>query len=129
MAAQEYRDAYFECPEDLAGYQNGELTEFVADLNDKLKTRISAEAGPDTVVALLGVGPLFGLARVSSVVEGIKEAVQGSSAGVLPWRAPPREPHLPPARRTRRLELPGRPAAGQRLTQRPPNNPEQGPPC
>lgn len=77
MASQEYRDAYFESPEDLAGYQTGELTEFIADLNAKLKTRINAEAGPDTVVALLGVGTLFGLARVSSVVEGIKEAVQG----------------------------------------------------
>jgi hypothetical protein len=33
MAAQEYRDAYFESPEDLAGYQAGELTEFIADLN------------------------------------------------------------------------------------------------
>ena len=43
----------------------------------KLKNRISAEAGPDTVVALMGVGTLFGLARVSSVVEGIKEAVEG----------------------------------------------------
>ena len=77
MAAQEYREAYFESPEDLAGYQTGELAEFVADLNTKLKARISAKAGPDTVVALLGVGALFGLARVSSVVEGIKEAVQG----------------------------------------------------
>lgn len=77
MAKQEYRDAYFESPEDLAGYQTGELTEFVADLNIKLKARISAEAGPDTVVALLGVGTMFGLARVSSLVEGIKEAVQG----------------------------------------------------
>lgn len=77
MAAQEYRDAYFESPEDLAGYQAGELTEFVADLNAQLKARISAEAGPDTVVALLGVGTLFGLARVSSVVEGIKDAVEG----------------------------------------------------
>lgn len=77
MASQEYRDAYFESPEDLAGYQTGELTEFVTDLNAKLKARIGAEAGPDTVVALLGVGTLFGLARVSSVVEGIKEAVQG----------------------------------------------------
>lgn len=77
MAELEYRDAYFESPEDLAGYQTGELTEFVADLNAKLKTRISTDAGPDTVVALLGVGTLFGLARVSSVVEGIKEAVQG----------------------------------------------------
>jgi hypothetical protein len=73
MSAQEYRDAYFESPEDLAGYQSGELTEFVG----RLKGRIAAEAGPDTVVALLGVGALFGLARVSSVVEGIKEAVPG----------------------------------------------------
>lgn len=77
MAAQEYRDAYFESPEDLAGYQAGELTEFVADLNAKLHKRISEESGSDTVVALIGVGTLFGLARVSSVVEGIKDAVLG----------------------------------------------------
>lgn len=77
MAAQEYRDAYFASPEDLAGYHTGELTEFTADLAAQLKARISAEAGPDTVVALVGVGALFGLARVSSVVEGIKEAVDG----------------------------------------------------
>ena len=77
MAAQEYCDAYFESPEDLAGYQTGELSEFVADLTGRLKARIAAEAGLDTVVALLGVGALFGLARVSSVVEGIKESVQG----------------------------------------------------
>lgn len=77
MAAQEYREAYFESPEDLAGYQTGELTEFVADLTAKLKARIAAEAGSNTVVALLGVGTLFGLARVSSVVEGVKEAVEG----------------------------------------------------
>lgn len=77
LSAQEYREAYFESPEDLAGYQTGELTEFVADLTAKLKARIKAEAGPDTVVALIGVGALFGLARVSSVVEGIKEVVEG----------------------------------------------------
>ena len=77
MAGQEYKDAYFESPEDLAGYQTGELTEFVASLTARLKERIAAEAGPETVVALLGVGTLFGLARVSSVVEGIKDAIQG----------------------------------------------------
>ena len=77
MAAQEYREAYFESPEDLAGYQTGELTGFVADVTAKLKARIAAESGPDTVIALLGVGALFGLARASSVVEGIKESVQG----------------------------------------------------
>jgi hypothetical protein len=77
MSEQEYRDAYFECPEDLAGYQSGELTEFVAALIAQLKTRIAAEATPDTVVALLGAGSLFGLARVSTVVEGIKDTVAG----------------------------------------------------
>lgn len=77
MSCQEYRDAYFESPEDLAGYQTGELIEFIADLTAKLTTRISEEAGPNTVVALMGVGTLFGLARVSSIVEGIKESVQG----------------------------------------------------
>ena len=77
MAIQEYRDAYFECPEDLAGYPGGELSEFVADLVSQLKARILAEATPDTVVALLGVGALFGLARVSTIVEGIKDAVPG----------------------------------------------------
>lgn len=77
MAAQEYRDAYFDNPEDLAGYQTGELTEFVSSLVARLKTRIAEEAGPDVVVALLGVGSLFGLARVSTLVEGIKEVVPG----------------------------------------------------
>jgi hypothetical protein len=77
MAAQEYRDAYFESPEDLAGYQSGELTEFVATLADTLRSRIASDADRDTVVALLGVGTLFGLARVSTVVEAIKDAVPG----------------------------------------------------
>lgn len=77
MAAQEYRDAYFECPEDLTGYQAGEIVEFIQSLIDRLKTRIAAETTPNTVVALVGVGSLFGLARVSSLVEGIKDAVAG----------------------------------------------------
>ena len=42
MAAQEYRDAYFECPEDLSGYQSGELSEFITDLVAQLKVRILA---------------------------------------------------------------------------------------
>lgn len=77
MAALEYRDAYFESPEDLAGYQTGELTEFVASLSAQLKQQLTEQSGPDTVVALMGVGTLFGLARVSSVVESIKDSVQG----------------------------------------------------
>ena len=77
MAAQEYRDAYFECPEDLTGYQAGELVEFVQALIDRLKACIQREATPNTVVAMMGVGSLFGLCRVSTVVEGIKNSVEG----------------------------------------------------
>ena len=77
MAGQEYRDAYFECPEDLDGYPAGEITEFVRDLTAQLKEQIQALADKNTVVALVGVGALFGLARVSSLVEAIKDSVQG----------------------------------------------------
>ena len=59
MAAQEYRDAYFEAPEDLAGYHAGELTEFNAHLNAQHKARITAEAGPDTVVVSKGIFQYF----------------------------------------------------------------------
>lgn len=76
MAAQEYRDAYFESPEDLAGYQTGELTEFCRALADDVRQQI-ANVSEEHVVALLGVGALFGLAKVSALVEGIKDAVQG----------------------------------------------------
>jgi hypothetical protein len=77
MAKQEYRDAYFESPEDLAGYQSGELTQFVSDLIDLLKEQVVQESDHNTVVALAGVGSLFGLARVSTVVEGIKDVIKG----------------------------------------------------
>jgi len=77
MAEQEYRDAYFESPEDLVGYHTGEITKFVQTFIQQLRQRIAEEAGPNTVVALTGVGSLFGLARVSTVVEGIKDTVAG----------------------------------------------------
>lgn len=77
MNAQEYRESYFENPEDLAGYQNGEITEFINALITDLKQKITSNSGPNTVVAIVGVGSLFGLARVSSLVEGIKDAVHG----------------------------------------------------
>lgn len=77
MTNQEYRDAYFECPEDLDGYSVGEITEFMKSLIMTVKTQIQSSADDNTVVALLGVSSLFGLARVSSLVEGIKEVIGG----------------------------------------------------
>jgi hypothetical protein len=77
MSTLEYRDAYFECPDDLSGYPLGELSGFIESLVEQLKARIAASAGPNTVVALLGVGSLFGLARVSNLVESLKDSVAG----------------------------------------------------
>lgn len=77
LATQEYRESYFEAPEDLDGYPTGEVTGFIADTVERLKSEIASAADANTVVALLGVGSLFGLARVSTLVEGIKDAVAG----------------------------------------------------
>lgn len=77
MTGQEYQDAYFECPEDLDGYSSGEINQFISDLIAKVKAEIQSGTDENTVVALIGVGSLFGLARVSSLVEGIKDAIGG----------------------------------------------------
>ena len=77
MVEQEYKDAYFECPDDMAGYVAGELVEFSSSLIDDLKDQIIKSSDSGTVIAILGVGSLFGLARASTVVEGIKDAVSG----------------------------------------------------
>ena len=68
----------------MAGYQAGELTVFVETLIEQIKAQIATQAGPDTVVALVGVGALFGVARVSTVVEGIKDAIPGRLLVFIP---------------------------------------------
>lgn len=77
MASQEYRDAYYECPEDLDGYATGEISEFIKALIASVKGQIQAASDDKTVVAIVGVGALFGLARVSSLVEGVKDSITG----------------------------------------------------
>jgi hypothetical protein len=84
MAAQEYRDAYFECPEDLDGYATGEINEFIEGLISSVKSRIQTASDDNTVVALIGVGALFGLARVSSLVEGVKDSIAGRLLVLFP---------------------------------------------
>lgn len=77
LDSKRYREAYFASPEDLDGYPTGEVTEFLAETILKIRTEVEANATEDTVVALLGVGSLFGLARASSLVEGIKDVIPG----------------------------------------------------
>ncbi len=77
MARQRYRESYFESPEDLDGYVAGQITGFTQDLEQDLRKRIAESADANTVTALLGVGSLFGLTRVSHVVEKIADAIPG----------------------------------------------------
>ena len=77
MAAQRYRDSYFENPEDLDGYVTGQISGFTESLVQDLRTQIAATADSNTVTAVLGVGTLFGLTRVSQVVEKIADSVPG----------------------------------------------------
>lgn len=77
LDAQEYREEYFACPEDLDGYPSGEVNAFVAHLHDTLRKNLAEANDQETVVALSGVATLFGLARVSALVESVKDAVAG----------------------------------------------------
>lgn len=75
MAADDYRDEYFSSPEDLQLKLEAEFAAFVAD-------RIRAvlrqpDVTENSVVAVLGAGSLFGLARISQVLRMIEGDIQG----------------------------------------------------
>lgn len=64
MASQDYRDAYFEEPEDLEPKIEGEFLEHVvAPVRELLRS-----AGEDAVVALTGVGALYGFVQDLGVI-------------------------------------------------------------
>ena len=72
MAAQEYREAYFESPEDLR-CPHPDFERFVAEL-------VSAEleaADEKTVVAVTGVASLFGFMKVSRLMEMVEDSIRG----------------------------------------------------
>jgi hypothetical protein len=74
MANEEYRDAYFEDPELLAD-KMPEFTDAVAA--EVVQALAAPDVDGDTVVGLLGVGSLFGLTRVSALVEKIAPRIPG----------------------------------------------------
>jgi len=75
MAAGEYREAYFESPGDLGLKLEGEFAEEVA-------RRISAQlsnpnATENSVLAVFGVGSLFGFTRMSKVLKLVEGDIKG----------------------------------------------------
>lgn len=73
MAREEYRDAYFECPDDLTLKLEAEFVEAIAaPLREVLRA-----ANEDTVVALVGVASLYGFAHVSQIVRAVESDIRG----------------------------------------------------
>jgi hypothetical protein len=75
MAADEYRDAYFEAPDDMRLKLEAEFPAYVAE-------RLRAALGkPDvtenSVVAVLGVGQIFGFARISHILKLVEPDIRG----------------------------------------------------
>ena len=72
LMANEYHEAYFEYPADLDIALEG----FKADLIAKLVASIEGTSH-QTVLALLGVGAVFGFTRASDIIAHLAPAVRG----------------------------------------------------
>jgi hypothetical protein len=75
LAGDEYREAYFDAPEDLSLKLESEFAEHVAA---HVRAALTLpEAGESSVVAVFGTGTLFGFTRVSRVVSLVEDDVRG----------------------------------------------------
>ena len=75
MTTIEYRESYFESPEDLDLKLEEEFLEHIVS---RVRTVLEApEADDGSVVALLGIASLFGFIRVSEVMRVIERDVRG----------------------------------------------------
>lgn len=75
IAADEYRDSYFESPEDLQLKLDSEFAGFVAE---SIRTILEkADVSERSVVAVFGVGALFGFTHVSEVLKLVEPHIRG----------------------------------------------------
>lgn len=81
MAEHEYRDAYFESPEDMGLA----LKTFVSHAASKVKQVLeSPEADENCVVAVMGLASVFGLAKVSEIVAEVAPSIRGRLLAFFP---------------------------------------------
>lgn len=82
MAADDYRDEYFSSPDDLQLKLDAEFPEFIAE---RLRVRLRRpEATEGAVVAVFGVGSLFGFARVSQILKMVEAEIRGKLVVFFP---------------------------------------------
>lgn len=80
MAADEYREAYFEDPELLGMKLDGEFREVAAN---RLAAALD-DAGHNAVVALVGAASLYGFLRVSELIQSVEPSIRGRLAVFFP---------------------------------------------
>jgi len=75
MAGHEYREAYFADPDSLELALRDDFARYVSQ---SLQAQLEApEVNDRTIVAVTGAASLFGLSRVSRVVEDVAHAIRG----------------------------------------------------
>lgn len=83
MAEREYREAYFETPEDL----QLALKDYTAAVIAQVQACLTAPGvDENTVIALWGVAALFGLTHASTVISGVDAEIQGRLLVFFPGR-------------------------------------------
>lgn len=75
ISGDEYREDYFASPDDLTLKLEAEFPQFVAERLHGVLTRDDITA--TSIVAVFGVGALFGFARVSQIVRLIEADIRG----------------------------------------------------
>ena len=81
LGGHEYRDAYFEEPADIAPA----LEDFAAYLADQVRSQIVAgDVDDDTIIAVIGLGSLLGLGRVSRLIEAVSGDIRGRLVAFFP---------------------------------------------
>ncbi len=74
MASQEYRDGYFESPDDI----DMVLPQFRTHVADRVREALeSPEADDRAVVAVSGVATLFGFLSISELVHDVEPSIRG----------------------------------------------------
>lgn len=73
MAAQEYRQSYFESPEDM----DMALEDFAQHVVGTVRDALIAADDDEGVVAVSGLASLFGLMRASRLVDEVAPAIRG----------------------------------------------------
>lgn len=75
MSQDEYRDAYFESPEDLNLKLEAEFIDFVAERLSEVLTR--DDVNDESVVGVFGAATLYGFTRISEVLKKVEGEIRG----------------------------------------------------